>query len=115
MELRKSSPVPSPASLPICSNAVARGAGSRRSTSAAGCSAARSGAFIPTRPCNRKGSTRLADKTALQFLQSTEGGGRQRALSDRARGVFELIECRIADEHGRHRVIGNSEAQCCFD
>jgi len=49
---RASSPVRSPASLRIFSNAVASGAGSIPPTLRVGYSAARSGVSIPTKPCN---------------------------------------------------------------
>ena len=57
------------------------------------------------------GSSRLADKSALQARQPREGVVRQRALLDRSRGVFELLHCRVADEHSRNGVIGDREAQ----
>src|ERR1700736_3362243 len=66
-------------------------------------------------PARRATSSRLADKTALQFGQPIESRARQRTLVDRARGIFELIQRRVADQHGRYGVIGDRKTQSCID
>src|SRR5437016_9187967 len=60
-------------------------------------------------------SSRLADKAALQFGEPIEGRARQRTLVDRACGKFEVVERRVADQHGRYGVIGDHETQSRVD
>src|SRR5262249_41691472 len=57
----------------------------------------------------------LADKASLQLGEPPKRSVGQRTLVDRARGVFELVERRVADEHGRYGVVGDRKAQCRVD
>src|SRR6266851_8328080 len=75
----------------------------------------RSSCSVSLMPQPQATSSRLADKAALQLGQPIEGRARQRTLVDRARGKLEVVERRVADQHGRYGVVGDHETQSRVD